>query len=271
MSEHKPLIVDYPSFYDTAYWTGNKVYRAGDGTDHNYIGPALVWHGFRFIADALAPLVPGKTLLDIGCSAGDLASQFFNHGFSPYGVDISEFAVQRAVDPMKGRLALADITTCPKDLWAYVGPNEDRGKGEGYDWPFPEKYDVVMATDLLEHLYASDLDATFDWIVKKAKRWIFFCVATAGSPDKGEFIHTKGEQVPIEWEGTAISGHVNVRHWTYWVDYFEKKKLPVRWDLGYQLQLAREMCSPWRDTMGWNLQTTWVLDKLWNSTPSYVR
>ena len=257
----KDLRIEYGDHYDAAYFLSQKTYRTPDGQEHVYLGPALEWIGFRFIADALASLVPGKTLLDIGCSAGDLASQFLNHGFSPYGVDISEFAVQRAVPSMKGRLAQADITTCPKDLWAYVGPSDDRGKGAGYDWPFPETYDVVMSTDLLEHLYQEDLDRTFDWMTSKSKRWLFFCVATSGSPDKAEFIHEKGKPVPIEWEGTAISGHVNVRRWQYWVDFFEKKGLTVRWDLGYQFQMARERCEPWRATPGWNMETSWLLEK----------
>lgn len=262
MSERSPLVVEYKTFYDAAYWTGNKMYRTPDGQEHPYCGPTLShWHGFRFIADALAPLVPGKSLLDIGCSAGDLASQFYNHGFSPYGVDISEFAVQRAVDQMKGRLALADITTCPKDLWAYVGPNDDRGQGEGYDWPFPETYDVVMSTDVLEHIFRTDLDRTFDWMVERSRRWLFFCVATADSPDKSEFIHEKGTPVPIEWEATAISGHIHVRHWTYWRDYFKSKGLRIDWERMYDLQLQRERCEPWRQTMGWGLPTTWILEK----------
>lgn|SRR3990167_5241271 len=231
--------IAYESHYDAAYWEGRKTYLAG-GVPNVYHGPSLAWEGFQYIADALAPLIPGRSLLDIGCGGGDLASRFLPHGFDAYGVDISEFAVSNCVPAMRGRVAVADITQQPV---------------------IPHTYDAVLATDLLEHIYEEDLDRTFDWIVAHSNRWLFFCVATAGSPDKGEFVLRKGAEVPPEWEATAVSGHVNVRYWSYWIHLYRRKKLNIRWDLMYRMQVAREQCEPWRNTMGWNLMTTHILEK----------
>lgn len=232
--------VEYGTFYDSDYWTGQKQYMGPGDVPENYHGPSLAWEGFQFVADAIAALLPGKSLLDIGCGGGDLASRFLQHGYDAYGIDISNYAVEHCVEAMRGRLGVADITTTPA---------------------IPYTYDLVMATDLLEHIYEEDLSRTFDWMMQLSNRWLFFCVATAGSPDKGEFVLEKGATVPIEHETTAVSGHVNVRHWMYWIKFYENKGLKVRWDLMYKLQVMREACAPWRDCMGWNNQTTHILEK----------
>lgn len=237
--------INYADHYDEKYFTGKKRYRDGKGAEALYHGPALTWEGFSALADALGPLVPGKTLLDIGCSGGDFAARMAKvHGYDAYGVEVSEYAIKNCVPSMKGRIALEDITTCPSLL------------GDNFD--FPARFDVVMATDLLEHIYAEDLDRTFEWMVDKSKRWLFFCVAIA---DGEEFVHTKGEVVPLQHERTAVSGHVNVRNWRYWVRYFAEKGLKVRWDLGYLFQMGRELHPGLKNTGGWNMGSTWILEK----------
>lgn len=259
------LFVDPRTFYDAEYWLSAKKYHTPDGEQHVYISPAVGgWHGFQYIAEAIAPLLPPregghrKTLLDIGCGGGDLAGRLMDLGYSSYGCDISEFALENSVDPMRGRLALADVTTCPERLEPF--------RGQMGEWPdrvgeFPGQFDIIISSDFLEHVFLSDLEATFNWLLARCKRWLFFCVATAGSPDKTEFVHEKGKPVPLEWEATAISGHVNVRRWEWWVAFFESKGLRVDWQKGYLFQMLRERNPPWRDTMGWNMETTWFLEK----------
>lgn len=239
----------YDSHYDDRYWTMQKEYHDAAGNVHKYIGPSLDWSGFELIADALASVLPKGSVLDVGCGGGGLGARLMDRGFTPYGVEISTHAIENCVNSMRGRIAYADITTCPQNLRPHGSDQE----------AFPDQFDIVIATDLLEHVYEEDLDRTFDWILSKAKRWMFFCVATAGM-DKIEFVLRKGAEVPIEFESCAVSGHVNVRPWRYWVKFFESKGLTVRWDLGYIFQMQREMNEPWRQTMGWNLQTTWFLE-----------
>lgn len=235
--------IDYGTHYTNEYFEGEKTYTDAQGIIRNYSGPALRWEGFEFIADALAPLVSGKRALDIGCSAGDLCQYLQQKGFDAWGVDISEYAIKNTVEGMRGKTALLDITTTPDKI-------------EG----FPDTFDLVLSTDLLEHIYEEDLDRTFDWIVSKSNKWLFFCVATAAH-DKEQFILKKGEEVPKHMEGVAVSGHVNVRPFTYWARYFRSKSLKIRWDLMYMFQMKREMNPAWRATIGWNMTTTFFLEK----------
>lgn len=240
--------IDYQDHYDDAYFTGKKTFTAADGTTQTYHGPSLTWDGFDAVADALRLVLGGESLLDIGCSAGDLARRLQRRGFDAYGCDISNYAVAHAVPEMKGKLAVADITDRPANLYAFHNHVQ-----------LPDQYDAVIATDLLEHLYEEDLDATLQWMIAKSRRWLFFLVATAAF-DKDVFVAKKGMPIPPEFEATAVSGHVNVRTWKYWVKKFRDQGVDIRYDLMYLFQMQREMSPAWRDTMGWNMHCTFVLE-----------
>ena len=246
--------IDYEAHYDDSYWQGRKTYKDGQGKEKIYHGPSLAWEGFQFIADTLTPLLPKGSLLDIGCSGGDLANRLRLNGFDSYGVDISTYALKNCVDGMRDRVALCDITACPEVInsWHHT---ED-------GWPvFPAQFDNLIATDLLVHIYEEDLNSTFDWMLSKTKKSMFFCVATA-SWDKEEFVARKGQPIPPEFEGTAVAGHLNVRQfYKYWCKFFIAKNLTIRWDLMYRFQARREQIEPWKNTPGWNMATTVFLDK----------
>ena len=229
--------IDYDKHYNAAYWLGQQTYRDPSGKEHVYHGPSLVWEGFDLIANALTKILPKGTLLDVGCGGGDLTRRMQHRGYDTKGVDISQYAIENAAADMKDRLVLADISQKPD----VGGP-----------------FDIVMATDLLEHIYAEDIDETFEWIKDNAKRFMFFCVAIT---DGEEFVHKKGEEIPLRWEGTAAAGHVNVRRWQHWAKFFNRAQLKIRWDLMYVFQLEREKHKDWKNTGGWDMPTTWVLEK----------
>lgn len=247
--------IDYKDHYDRAYFTCQKDYKCPDGSTKKYTGPSLTWDGFDLVADALMLALPTdderpRVLLDIGCSSGDLAARLMTKGnYVCYGVDVSQYAVDHAVAPMRGRLACADITTCPVELST---PPYHGGI-------IPPHYDYVIACDLLEHIYEEDLDKTFAWIIERASKRLFFCVATAGISGQ-EFVLPKDAIVPRAYEAIAVSGHVNVRRVSYWLMKFSAFNLKVRWDLMYLFQTCRES-TELRGTPGWALTNTFVLDK----------
>lgn len=232
------MVIDYASWYDEAYWTAQKRYRA-HGEEKVYHGPGLVWDGFDFVADALARVLPKGRLLDIGCGGGDLASRLMLRGFDSYGIDISRHAVENAVPSMKGRIHLHDITQ---------------------PWPnaISRHYDVVIATDLMEHIYQEDLEYTFQQMMHLGARYYFFLVAvTTGE----EFVAKKGEPIPEKWTETAVSGHVHVMRPSWWARFFQTHGLEVDWRRAYLFQSIRERNKPWRDTAGWDHGFTWFCER----------
>jgi hypothetical protein len=67
--------------------------------------------------------------------------------------------------------------------------------------------------------------------------------------------------VPLQYEGVAIAGHVNVRPWQYWVKKFRDFRLKIRWDLAYVFQIQRDLNPAWQQTGGWAMPNTWILEK----------
>ncbi len=256
------MIVDYSKHYGADYWLGRSTYKTADGRTHTYHGPALAWEGFDLVSDALLSIFKPGTLLDIGCGGGDLARRLQRRGFSPYGIDISQYAVDNAVPEMRGRIALADITTCPEKL---VG--DPAGQKTDTGLLFPEQFDLLLSTDLMEHIYKEDLDETFDWMLSKTKKSMFLLVATAMEPapgvdpNKWGFTAVKGQPIPIEWQATAASGHVHVQPFTYWCKFFMAKGLRINWQAMYLFQMKREAHEAWKATGGWGMPMTFVLEK----------
>jgi 2-polyprenyl-3-methyl-5-hydroxy-6-metoxy-1,4-benzoquinol methylase len=88
------------------------------------------------IVAQLAPILPGRTVLDIGCGAGRLALFCAMHGARVTAIDFSEGAIDLA------RLIVQELTVPPRDLVFRVDRFEEV---EG-------QYDVVLLTEVFEHI-----------------------------------------------------------------------------------------------------------------------
>ena len=95
-------------------------------------GKYLPWHwGYSRAAAMLEKIPSGSVVLEMGCNSGGLTKVIMDHGCLCYGVDVAIPMVLRA--EMKG-------------IRARVAPAEDV--------PFSdEMFDVVIASELLEHVY----------------------------------------------------------------------------------------------------------------------
>lgn len=252
--------IEYADHYDEKYWTFSKEYRTPDGQTRIYQNPSLDWEGWDIISASMRKVLPRPpaSLLDIGCGGAGLTERFRIAGFDAWGVDVSKHAVENAVAGMRGRIALADITQAPKTL-----TGEPSGDFKRVRLPLPSEFDVVMATDLMEHFYEEDLDKAFDWMLNSTAEdgFLFLLIATT-APGEREFVLQKGAEVPLEHEVTAIAGHVNVRgYWNYWVPFFRRKGVKIRWDLMYMFQSLRCDVDWWNKLIQWGHRSTVILQK----------
>lgn len=126
----------------------DKYYYRGQGS--NYI----FWYSnlrFRFLWQRRLKILneivaPGRLrLLDIGCAFGFFL-KLLEDRFEAYGIDISEYAIKKAKALLSesSRVKVSDIT-------------------EGV--PFDEKFDIITAFDIMEHVTEPALVLTF---LKKA-------------------------------------------------------------------------------------------------------
>jgi cyclopropane fatty-acyl-phospholipid synthase-like methyltransferase len=237
--------IEYKDHYDEKYWTQQKEYKDSNGEVKRYSGPSLAWDGFETIAQLLSPLLPDGDLLDIGCGGGHLTALLSDFGVrAAYGVDVSEYAAKNCVSAMQGRIKVADITTSPELLG------------------FPKQFDVVMSTDLMEHIYSDQIDDTFEWMKSRLKTngYMFLLIAVASHKGE-EFIHERGKEVPLDREAQAISGHIAVRLPNYWVKFFRTHEMTIRYDLMWKFQAERDHIEWFRNMPAWGGFCTYFLQK----------
>ena len=87
-------------------------------------------------ATAIASRIVPRTVLDAGCSMGLLVEKLREQGIEAYGVDVSEFAIERADQSIREYVRVGSIVD-----------------------PFPQRYDLIVTIEVLEHLPAGLAEA----------------------------------------------------------------------------------------------------------------
>lgn len=85
------------------------------------------------IADDLHP----RTVLDAGCAMGHLVAALRDRGVEAYGVDISAYAISKVREDVRPFCKVGSLT-------------------EPLPAGLPDRYDLVVTIEVLEHLYAED-------------------------------------------------------------------------------------------------------------------
>lgn len=88
---------------------------------------------FAAIAERIASDIAPKTVLDAGCAMGFLVEAFRDRGIEAYGVDISEYAIERVRPDVRP--------------YCWCGSLTD---------PLPREYDLIVCIEVLEHLTPAD-------------------------------------------------------------------------------------------------------------------
>lgn len=89
------------------------------------------------IAERIVNDLQPKTVLDAGCAMGHLVAALRDRGVEAYGIDISEYAVTHAREDIREYCFQGSLAEpMPKGL--------------------PERFDLVVSIEVLEHLYTED-------------------------------------------------------------------------------------------------------------------
>jgi len=103
-------------------------YNTNDTDAHSYLLPRII---------QLLEHRMDKTILDVGCGNGATANRLIKMGYNVWGIDASDSGVVVANKQNPGRFFIQDITS--EKL-----PDELKAK----------KFDIVISTEVIEHLYA---------------------------------------------------------------------------------------------------------------------
>jgi len=209
-------------YYEEEYFSGSKGGKRfkrpnGSLAQWSYYNPDGWWEGCRPIAKAWKTIFNPRSMLDVGCGRGPFTLAARDEGVEAFGFDFSEWAVSNL---------------CPgcRREWFKV---HDATK----PWPYPsETFDLVVALDFMEHLYADDLDFVVGEMFRVARKWVFLQIAIVGGGsgyarhEKG-YILKKGEPVPVELEGNLVAGHVTVQTEGFWYEKLDREEWIPRRDL----------------------------------------
>ena len=198
-----------PEMYDEEYfYKGGLKYKDKDGKTHysGYLGKS--WDGgYHILTEAYQKIFGNPTILvEIGCDMGSFIDFCIRncYGKNLFGYDFSEYAINHPVGKAKGHIFKGDVC-------------------EGLN--HAHKSDLTIATDLMEHIYYSDLPNALREIHRVSGKYIFFLIALSDSKhnkvnsyrlEKGltpDFLGIKDENTLFH----ISKGHVNMQNRAWWL------------------------------------------------------
>lgn len=236
------MVFDPQTHYDENYYAGPEGhgirYMQPDGTWTTYHGPARTWDGNKVIAGVLDKLLPHKgrrSLLDVGCGAGDFVNQMFARGWDAHGVDISEAATRGNPRVLRADFAAGNVR-----------------KG----------WDVVTALDFWEHIFERDLDRLIAAVAKLlTPGGLHVAIICTRSAAEKDFIAEPGVRFTKENSWLLVSGHVTIHDWAWWAKKFREHGFKLRCGLAYLFQVMRNEDPGLSLVKSWQAKNLLVLER----------
>jgi len=227
-----------PDYYGEEYYVGKEggeryLTAAGELKRWSYYNLTGEWLGAAHVISGIKKLFNPETMLDVGCGRGTFTGYANEAGIKAVGIDFSKWAIDNPYAKAKGLIRLGDVRKL--------------------DFP-DDSFDLVFATDIMEHLYSKDsddLDRAISEITRVTKKWVFFNIGTAASEGEyGEYFQLrKGEAVPLKWQGTAVAGHVTVMSPNWWNQKLTqngKLKLRPLMVVEFRLSVPPDVLANWQ-------------------------
>ena len=169
--------------------------------DHN----VQIWHPVYPITKCIYDITECKNVLDVGCASGHFVEGFFNNGVNVEGIDISKWAIS---NPITERI------------------RDHIHEGSVLDLPYGDNtFDLVYATDLIEHIFVDDIEKAMSELIRVSKRYIVLLICQSRDIfHRDAYVVKKGEKI------TDAAGHVTVQPAIWWYKLFMKFPVTLRLD-----------------------------------------
>jgi SAM-dependent methyltransferase len=135
------------SFYDEYY------FKHGCGRPYERTPEWLQF--FAGIADKIVREIGPRTVLDAGCAMGFLVEALRQRGVEAFGIDISEYAIQKVYPDIKRYCFFGSITDT-----------------------LPQKYDLIVCIEILEHLSPRDAERAVENLCQHSDDVLFSSTPT---------------------------------------------------------------------------------------------
>jgi len=148
-------------------------------------------------------VLPTDKILDVGCGDGSTAIRLRQAGFICSGIDITLDGLRKYNE-------------------GYI--QDDFFEGTAWELPFEDNsFDIVVSTDLLEHIPPDFIIEAIDESIRVAKKEVYHCIASYNErPYCGHEVH------------------LTVHPWDWWEDVFKRRLEMSGKDLKIKLLDRRE-------------------------------
>ncbi|MBV9282960.1 MAG: class I SAM-dependent methyltransferase, partial [Chloroflexi bacterium] len=189
--------LDYSKLYDESY------FRTGCGSPYERT-PAWL-NLFAGMADRIVRSIGPVSVLDAGCAMGFLVEALRDRGVEAYGVDISQYAIDRVREDIRP--------------YCWVGSITD---------PLPQRYDLVVCIEVLEHLPTGDCERAVESLCRAGND-----ILISASPDDFREATHFNVQPPEYWAsrfaelGFLHDVEFDTSFITAWAMRFRKRAEPL--------------------------------------------
>jgi len=180
--------------YNSSFF--NEFYEDNGGGNYTDKGKWIPF--FNSVADEIVKRYNPKTVLDAGCALGYIVEALRDRGVEAYGFDISDYAIESVRADIKPYCIVHSVT-------------------EPLPETFPQKFDVVITLEVLEHLFPEDAEKAVANLCNYTDMIIFSSTAT----------------------DIQDRSHVNVRLPEYWSKVFAQNHF------FRELEQDMRFISPW--------------------------
>lgn len=188
-------------YYDEEYFAGRqggKTYAGAEGEEKkwSYFNPDGEWLGAEYVIKGIKDILNPKTMLSVGEGRGTFCAYGQDQGIICTGIDFSKWAVEHPYPRAKGLVEIGDVR----------------------DLKFEDKsFDLVFASDIMEHVYLDDLPKAISEIQRVSRKWIFYNIGASMADDiKGDLIVEKNRLPPKERLVSTVAGHVVIKNELWW-------------------------------------------------------
>ncbi len=179
-------------------------------------------HEYTRVADLLASELQFDSVLDLGCGAGFLLARLHELGKTVVGVDGSIHAIAAAPPEIKDKVFLHDLTR---------------------PWLIHRQFDLVICTEVAEHLDGQFADLLVDTICQRSRRFAYFSAAVPGQG------------------GTH---HVNEQPHEYWIQKFAHRGFSL---LAVQTDSFRQKLAIPAPSITWFAQNSLIFQAVAKEDP----
>lgn len=154
-----------------------------------------------------------SSVLDVGCSHGDVVQRLWHVGKTASGVDVSPTAIARAT-----KIRHDSVASCVEECFKV---------GSALDLPWSNSsFDAIVSSDVMEHIAPQDIPSAVSEFHRVCNKYVFLLVAPREEINKQPVLFLRSAlRATQDKRFDVYKLHLTVEPLQWWVDVFVRDRL----------------------------------------------